>query len=211
MSDRVSILASLRSDLKSIILDPEPRKEEDERRHLESFAERICEAAEAEALTLYRKVGDENIFYYIYYHPSLLHSVYSSPAMVACLKEKLVGYRLPAGTGIVGEVIKSGKPCIFSKDFNRGKMLDLSEYTGFPVSSMATLPLAVRHPIGALQILNKNRYSDRFKFIDDDLPTLEPLADLLSVLLAKYWNLLDESQPETDPVVKVIDGDPEQG
>ena len=203
MPDREQIFASLRSDLKDIILRTGGLDEAEEKKYLESFAERICEAAEAEALTIYQNQGSENIFYFIYYHPSLLHSVYSSPAMVSCLKEKLVGYRIPEGVGIVGEVIQTGKSFIFSKDKDRRRMLDLSEYTGFAVSSMVTVPLALQSPIGALQILNKNRYSDRFKFVEEDLEVIEPLSDLLSLLLAKSWQLLDGEAEDSESQAEI--------
>lgn len=91
--------------------------------------------------------------------------------------DNLIGRRLPAGKGIVGDVIQTGDSVIIANvadDDRFSRTVD--DKTGFITQSMICVPLVLQpHTYGAIQILNKQTRQDK-TFESEDLRFLEDLA-----------------------------------
>lgn len=130
--------------------------------------ERVLETLNAEAgsLWLVDKQGRQNICH-----------LAEGPA-----KSRILGLRIPEGVGIVGNVIKSGKPevildCSTSSAFSK----DVDSRTKFVTKSMICVPLIIDdESYGAIQIINK-RHGSNGQFDEDDCELVIQLATVASL------------------------------
>ncbi len=178
--ETTAILQAIQAELRK---EGKP-SEEEEKTTLNTVSKMIVNVLKAEALTIYKICRKENIFHFIYYSPTLTRTPFPNSSLVAVLQEKLLGYRLPEGMGIVGQVIETGQPDVFKKAPEDKRMLDLSEYTGFSVHSMMTFPITARETLGAIQILNKKT---THAFVETDVVFMNRLMEPLSFYLSKAW------------------------
>lgn len=130
--------------------------------------QKIVEAIEAEAITLFLREDDGIHFSHVYYSE---HLYAGDPALREKFQIKANALRkrtLAPGQGIVGKVIESGKPYLAldaQHDPNFSAAVDKD--TGFDTRSMITVPLSVDgETIGAIQALNKRGAGQRFSETD---------------------------------------------
>jgi PAS domain S-box-containing protein len=128
-------------------------------------------AVKAVTSTLYTLADDNKIdFSYIY-------------GVDEKIKSKLKSMRLDLGQGIVGHVIKSGKPYVALNAADDSKLLKkVDETTSFQTKSMICVPLSVGGGVlGAVQVINK--VSDDELFDDKDLELLEIIAEHAAIAI----------------------------
>ncbi len=97
-------------------------------------------------------------------------------------KKTLTNLRLPAGTGIVGEVANTGRAQIVNRvDANGQWFTEVDASTGFKTQSIVAVPL-LKHDmsIGVLELVNKQ---DGSNFQEQDVKLLETLAGQAVVAL----------------------------
>lgn len=164
-------------------------------------SESIVSQMDAQSMTFYLSAGNTINFKYVYYSPSLSADDPEKQRTFAKQREQLLSLELPRGTGIVGQVIETGKSRIFpGPDGGASEMHDLSEKTGFEVDSMLTVPLSGNRCVGAIQVLNKEpgRDQKRRVFTDADLRMLEEVAEYVGPLAQK---LIDPSYEMEDEAI----------
>ncbi|MCX7798883.1 MAG: GAF domain-containing sensor histidine kinase [Fimbriimonadales bacterium] len=133
-------------------------------------------------------VGAEGGSLYLY-EPSTRSLVFRHvlPESVA---SRLQGSRIPADHGIAGKVFQTRTAILTSIASDDAASLDLSEATGVPVRTMATVPLSIGddEPVGVVQVVNKQDG----EFTENDLAVLDTVA---AVSTMAYVNgLLMEQQ-----------------
>lgn len=96
--------------------------------------------------------------------------------------QNLVGTRLPAGTGIVGEAANSGEPVIVNKVSQDGRWFgDLDDATQFRTQSLLAVPLRLQdESIGVLEVMNK---LDGSPFDQEDVSLLTTFAAQAAVAI----------------------------
>jgi type II secretory ATPase GspE/PulE/Tfp pilus assembly ATPase PilB-like protein len=153
---------------------------------MELMSAKVLESIHAQAFTLYLLEEESIAFKYIHYSPNLWKNNPNLQTKLEKNKEHLLSMSFPAGQGIVGSVIESGQSVFFNKSTEPDRALDLSEKTGFSVTSMLTVPLkGPKGIIGALQVVNKeDSAADNF-FTQNDLAVLEEVAQYCAPLLRK--------------------------
>ncbi|MFP4281002.1 MAG: ATPase, T2SS/T4P/T4SS family [Opitutales bacterium] len=174
-----------RTLLLKVISKPQPSREDVESL-FELTAGRVIEALTAQSMTLYLVEKGEIAFKWLYYSPSLWEDDPSREEEFARKRDELSRLTLPLGTGIVGEVIRSGKAVFFDEQSNRDTMHRLAAQTGFPVSAMLTVPLmGQKEPIGAIQVLNKEIIADERHFTEEDLQLVKEVAEYSAPLIQR--------------------------
>ena len=145
-----------RSLLIKIISKPTPSRE-DVASVIELTASKVVEALQALSMTLYLVEGNDIVFRYVYYSPTLWGNDLAKAANFKETAAKLLELKLPIGKGIVGKVIAEGKPVFFRNSQTQiPLMLSMVQTTSFDVRSMLTVPLKAGNVvIGAIQVLNK--------------------------------------------------------
>ncbi|RLD06815.1 MAG: hypothetical protein DRI32_01985 [Chloroflexi bacterium] len=105
----------------------------------------------------------------------------------------LIGKRIPAGQGIVGEAVETRAPVV---ENNTGDSKDWSkstdDETGFNTQSLLAVPLQIKgHVIGVVEIINKK---DKLPFVDADKNLLTAFAGQAAVAIenARLYTLTDQ-------------------
>jgi type IV pilus assembly protein PilB len=174
-----------RSLLIKIISKPAPSRE-DVASVIELTASKVVDTLQAQSMTLYLLEGNDIVFRQIYYSPSLWADDPKKETKFNEMEAKLFQLKVPAGTGIVGKVIKTGKPLFFKNTESQAPMMtSLAKTTGFEVKSMLTVPLkSAGTTLGAIQALNKEfSAGTNGEFTDADLRLLVEVADYSAALI----------------------------
>lgn len=185
---KTSLSPSLRKKLLVKVISQKTLSAEDIDSVIELTSEKIVSLMDAQSMTFYLLMGNAITFKYVYYSPSLS---FDNPAKENELAEKraqLLALELPLGTGVVGQVIASGKSQFYDgRQDEAGAMHDLSKKTGFSVNSMLTVPLKGNRCVGAVQVLNKepSSESEGNNFTEKDLKILEEVAEYVGPLTQK--------------------------
>ncbi|HUG42314.1 MAG TPA: GAF domain-containing protein [Longimicrobiales bacterium] len=89
---------------------------------------------------------------------------------------RLVGLELPAGAGMVGDVVASGEPSLVTDPASDRRFLpQIDQATGFTTESVITVPLVAQGTtLGAVQVVNS---TDGKPFDQEDVDFLVALAD----------------------------------
>ncbi len=164
-------------------------------------SESIVSQMDAKSMTFYLCAGNTIGFKYVYYSPSLFGDDPDKKRAFAKQREHLLSLELPRGTGIVGQVIDTGKSIIYpGPGGDIDAMHDLSEKTGFGVSSMLTVPLVGSRCVGAIQVLNKEPAAngEGRVFTNGDLRMLEEVAEYVGPLAQK---LIDPGYEMNDDAI----------
>lgn len=119
--------------------------------------------------------------------------------VVGVASKRLQGTRLPPGVGVVGSVIKEGKPLIVNNaqtDPRHYKAID--DQMALQTSTLMAVPLVTKARIlGVLEVLNK---TDKTPFNDDDCAALTALAIQSGIALENAQLYSDLKQAFTDTV-----------
>ncbi len=202
MATRSNLTGTLRRSLLiKVISKPTPTRE-DVDSVLELTASKVVEALQARSLTVYLVEGGEITFKHVYYAPALWGSDKDKEKQFKETAQKLLGIKLPAGTGNVGKVIQTGEPLLFSSKDAEGASLKAMNL-GFDVHSMLTVPLKTSIVIGAIQVLNKDPSAGtNGLFTPKDLTILQEVAEYTSSLIQR---MLDPKfQPSPEDTAKFI-------
>lgn len=153
---------------------------------LETVSQRVAEALEAEAVSVYLVDGPKIRFKHVYYTPTLWENNPAGKSPFDERKKQLIETEIPLGQGIVGKCIKENTPLFYdARTDMQGIMIDLSQKTGFKVHSMLTAPLTGLRCIGAIQVLNKKSPNNKPYFSQDDLILLREVAEYVGPLLQR--------------------------
>ncbi len=186
MPQSPQLSSSLKKTLLLKLLSKSQTSQEDLKGLIEMISIRVVEALEAQSVSIYLIEGQNVQFKHVHYSPSLWASQTEKKAEFEERKTQLLKTSIPFGQGIVGRCIQENTPLFFdSRTDMKGIMLDLSQKTGFTVSSMLTVPLVGTQPIGAVQVLNKEASSGRNHFTQEDLVFLREIAEYTSPLLQR--------------------------
>ncbi len=105
----------------------------------------------------------------------------------------LLGQRLPAGTGIVGEAVRTRQPVIANNVQQTDKWFaSPDKNTGFITRSVLAVPLQVKERvIGVLEVVNRN---DGLPFVEDDVNLLAAFAAQAAVAIenSRLYTLTDQ-------------------
>ncbi|MDP0500659.1 MAG: ATPase, T2SS/T4P/T4SS family [Verrucomicrobiota bacterium JB022] len=184
---RQNISGALRRTLLlKVISKPQPTREDVET-VIELTSSRVVEALQAQSMTLYLLESDAISFKYVYYSPTLWEDEPSRQEEFSEKRQTLLKMRLPRSTGIVGKVIDSGQPFIFSRELDGDNFHSMARQTGFEIHSMLTVPLRGSDGtcVGAIQVLNKEPDADDDIFTEDDLDIVEEVAEYSTPLLQR--------------------------
>ncbi|KAF0094668.1 MAG: phytochrome sensor protein [Puniceicoccaceae bacterium 5H] len=184
---RQNISGALRRTLLlKVISKPQPTREDVET-VIELTSSRVAETLQAQSMTLYLVEGDAIAFKYVYYSPTLWEDEPERQHEFDEKRQTLLNMRLPKGTGIVGRVIDTGEPFIFSRELDGDNFHSMTRQTGFEIHSMLTVPLrgSDGRCIGAIQVLNKEPSADDDIFTEDDLDVVEEVAEYSTPLLQR--------------------------
>ncbi len=138
---------------------------------IELTIQRIVDAIEAEAITVFLKEADGIHFANVYYSETLYDKDASLREKFSAKASALRKVVLKPGQGIVGKAIESGKPYLALDAKNDPHFAAaIDKDTGFDTRSMITVPLSVDGAvIGAIQALNKRGEGKRFSEVDMEL------------------------------------------
>ncbi|MCU0722961.1 MAG: GspE/PulE family protein [Planctomycetes bacterium] len=164
---------------------------EDEETVMKITMEKVLEAVQAQAITVYI-MGEDNLihFRYNYLSPSLWGGDAEKEAKFREGQKRLLGMTLKPGQGIVGIVIDKGKSYVSidaqnDPNFYRGA----DKETGFQSQSMITVPIQGREKVlGAIQVINKDGARGMVFFTKDDVALLEEVAQYSSKVIQKVQN-----------------------
>ena len=146
---------------------------------LEITKNKIVEAVNAQAITIYFLEPDGIHFRHVSYARSLYRGDPNAEKRFQRALERLKSTVLPPGTGIVGRVIARNEAHV-TLDASRdpAHYEEIEKQTGFHVKSMITVPIAHEGEVyGAIQCLNKNPASGEEFFSQRDLRLVEEVAD----------------------------------
>ena len=171
-----------RSLLLKILSKPAPSRE-DLSSVIELTAAKVVEQLHCQSMTLYLLEGEQILFRYVYYSPTLWGTDKAKELHFKQAAEKLLQLQLPKGTGNVGKVIETGQPLFFTGKGPEALALKQMN-TGFEVRSMLTVPLKADIVIGAIQLLNKEIYAGtNGQFEQRDLLLLQEVAEYSATLM----------------------------
>jgi type IV pilus assembly protein PilB len=174
-----------RTLLLKVISKPQPTREDVES-VVELASAKVIEAIEAQSMTVYLLEDKQIAFKYVYYSPTLWEDFPEREEEFENRRKSLLKMRLPEGTGIVGQVIRTGEPSFYSFDADGDSIHVLHRNTGFEITSMLTVPLlGSKGPIGALQVLNKEPFADDDYFTEENLALLTEVAEYTAPLIQR--------------------------
>ena len=104
-----------RTLLLKVISKPQPTREDVES-VVELASAKVIEAIEAQSMTVYLLEDKQIAFKYVYYSPTLWEDFPEREEEFENRRKSLLKMRLPEGTGIVGQVIRTGEPSFYSFD-----------------------------------------------------------------------------------------------
>ncbi|HYF48018.1 MAG TPA: GspE/PulE family protein [Planctomycetota bacterium] len=151
---------------------------------------KIADTIFAQAITVFtvEKATQRIKFQNVYYSPSLYGLNDEKKKLYEKKAEDLEKLTLPLGQGIVGEVIKTGKPAFIAdaqRDPRFFKQMDRD--TGFLTQTMICVPLKVGDEVvGAIQCLNKCGDGKTVtQFAHEDVLLLEDVAEYSAKILKR--------------------------
>ena len=111
--------------------------------------------------------------------------------------EDLIGKRIPAGKGIVGEAVETRAPVVENntreaKDWAKSTAKSTDEETGFSTQALLAVPLQVKGSvIGVIEVINKK---DKLPFVNADENLLTAFAGQAAVAIenARLYTLTDQ-------------------
>jgi signal transduction histidine kinase len=114
--------------------------------------------------------------------------------VISPVAEDLLGRRLPAGTGLVGQSIQSGK-AIIANDVKRRKEWDqqMDDKTGFDTQDMLVIPMRIQdRGIGVIEVINK---ANGAPFTNSDLELLTAFANQATIAIenARLYTMTDQA------------------
>lgn len=150
---------------------------------LQNILESAVQILDCEAGTLFMVDEDTN---------ELVFTVTVGPAA-----SDLIGKRIPAGQGIVGEAVETRAPVVEnntreSKDWAKSTAKSTDEKTGFSTQALLAVPLQIKERvIGVVEVINKK---DGLPFINDDKNLLTAFAGQAAVAVenARLYTLTDQ-------------------
>lgn len=150
---------------------------------LQRTIESIVNTIFAEAITLYELDDDDRIiFSQVYYHESLYGNSEIKKEVFDRKRDHLLSMKLPAGTGIVGRVIKTMKPVSIQDVSKDPDFCDKAKDVDYVVKSIMCVPMIAKgRPIGAIQVINKVN-NDGF-FEEFDLHLLETVSTITAIAI----------------------------
>ena len=179
-----SSTGALRRSLLIKVISKAVPSREDVASVIELTASKVVEALQAQSMTVYLLEGNEIAFKHVFYSPTLWAGDPAKEKELRATATKLLGLRLPAGTGNVGKVIATGKPLFFRKSESQAPFMESLKGTGFDVKSMVTVPLKTTITLGAIQVLNKEPAAGTDgEFTDKDLEVLREVAEYSAALI----------------------------
>ncbi len=205
MASTSSITSTLRRALLvKVISKPTPSRE-DVTAVIELTSSKVVEALQSQSMTLYLVEGNQIAFRHVFYSPSLWGATPAKAESFRANAAKLLEVKIPLGQGIVGKVIKEGKPSIFRNTQTQAPfMSSMAQTSGFELCSMLTVPLQVGPlTIGAIQVLNKEPIAGtQGVFSEGDVMLLQEVAEYSAALIQR---MLDPKfQPSPDDTAKFI-------
>ncbi|MHC5037529.1 MAG: ATPase, T2SS/T4P/T4SS family [Planctomycetota bacterium] len=149
--------------------------------------EKVLEAIQAQAITMYMVGDDDQVhFRYNYMSPSAWGNDPKLEALFRKKQKELLGMKLAKGQGIVGKVIGAGKSYVSIDAPNDPNFYGgVDKETGFTTQSMITVPIKTDRVIGAIQAINKDSTSGVPFFTKEDVALLEEVADYSSKVIQK--------------------------
>jgi type IV pilus assembly protein PilB len=146
---------------------------------LEITKNKIVEAVNAQAITVYFLEKDGVHFRHISYSRSLYKGDAAAEKKFQGTIERLKKTVLPADRGIVGRVLRDNRSH-HTLDASRDPEYndEIEKLTGFRVKSMITVPIAYEGEVyGAVQVMNKSPLSGEEFFSQKDIRLVEEVAD----------------------------------
>ncbi|MHC4598752.1 MAG: ATPase, T2SS/T4P/T4SS family [Planctomycetota bacterium] len=160
--------------------------------------EKVLEAIQAQAITMYI-IGDDDLIYfrYNYMSPSAWDNDPNLAPVFQKKQQELLGMTLKKGQGIVGKVIEAGKSYVSIDAHNDPNFYgEVDTETGFQTKSMITVPIEGDRVIGAIQAINKDSTSGVPFFTREDVSLLEEVAGYSAKVIQKVhdpeYELSDE-------------------
>jgi len=117
-------------------------------------------------------------------HHDIEFSIVKGPAAVV---KSLRGKRIPWGEGIVGHVIKTGKPYLsYAVSADKRWKKEFSSAAGYSTSDILCVPLRLAdgRTLGAIQVINRKggRGRPAKRYTEEDLDTLLSIADQVALV-----------------------------
>jgi signal transduction histidine kinase/putative methionine-R-sulfoxide reductase with GAF domain len=114
--------------------------------------------------------------------------------VISPVAEDLIGRRLPAGTGLVGQSLQSGK-AIIANDVKRRKEWDqqMDDKTGFDTQDMLVIPMRIQdRGIGVIEVINK---ANGAPFTNSDLELLTAFSNQATIAIenARLYTMTDQA------------------
>ncbi len=161
--------------------------EEDQDTVMRLTMEKVLEAIQAQAITMYMMGEDDRIhFRYNYMSPTVWGNDMEKAALFKEQQQRLLGMTLEKGQGIVGMVIEAGKSYVSIDAQNDPNFFGgVDEETGFTTHSMITVPIEGDQVIGAIQAINKDGVSGVPFFTKEDVSLLEEVAGYSAKVIQK--------------------------
>ncbi|MSU24968.1 MAG: GspE/PulE family protein [Opitutus sp.] len=180
-----NIASTLRRTLLIKVISKPALSKEDVASVIELTASKVVEALQAQSMTFYLVEGNDIAFKHVYYSPTLWAGDAAKQKKFEETAVKLLALKVPLGKGIVGKVIESGEPLFFrNSDSQAPFMASMVQTTGFEVRSMLTVPLKTTIPLGAIQVLNKEKAAGtEGEFTDEDLALLKEVAEYSATMI----------------------------
>ena len=148
---------------------------------------KIVEALRAQSITFFLIDEGEIAHKHVYFSPALWAA---DPAIENAFRDrqnKLLARRVPLKSGVVGQVISSGKAEFFQTAAPEDAAVKaVSGSYGLDVRSMLTVPLKTNVVIGAIQIINKETEEGLASdFSDADLELMSEVAEYSAALIQR--------------------------
>jgi len=160
--------------------------------------EKVLEAVQAQAITMYM-IGDDDLihFRYNYMSPSAWSHDPEKEPVFRKKQQELLTLKLKKGQGIVGKVMEAGKSYVSIDAQNDPNFYGgVDQETGFSTRSMITVPIETDRVIGAIQAINKDGSGGVQFFSRDDVSLLEEVAGYSATVIQKVhdpnFELTDE-------------------
>ncbi|MCZ6688469.1 MAG: GspE/PulE family protein [Planctomycetota bacterium] len=152
--------------------------------------QKIIEAVQAQAITIYTVGNDNKIGFSQVFFSESLHKSPADKKKYREKAEKLKDIKIPIGTGIVGKVIETGNALASLEvgddpNFNR----DIDAAIGFKTESMITVPIKDDGDVlGAIQVINKHPKTGTTVFSEVDQSFLEDVAEYSGKIMGRVKN-----------------------
>jgi signal transduction histidine kinase len=114
--------------------------------------------------------------------------------VISPVASDLLGRRLPAGTGLVGQCVDTGKPLLVNDAKRRKEWFEKTDQdTGFDTQDLLVAPMRVQDRIvGAIEVINK-RSGAPFTLADQDLLAAFTSQATIAIENARLYTMTDEA------------------